>query len=294
MPHVSHHALPRALLLLALSWTLLPTNVRAVESGVAGGPDANVQRHRDAYKRYLEEVADNDFQSAGVHARRAYQMATQDLGPDDLQTGILAYNVGAISLRMQRYRDAVEPLEHALRVYHIHYGEFDEKNVAAERLLGDASWGLDQWPKSERHYVRAIEIIERARGRDDPELGQLLIDLVRVTDALEEYKRCRSYGRRAIHVFAKTSQDDPKALGLLHIRLAGNELRLGDARQAIRHIEAGLEILENRLPQDDPRWGRIYVLASRTYGYVGKSSTARNYKYKARELGFEVPKPEKK
>ena len=94
-------------------------------------------------------------------------------------------------------------------------------------------------------------------------------------------------------MFARTSQDDSTALGLLHIRLAGNELRLGDARQAIKHIEVALAILENRLPQDDPRWGRIYVLASRTYGYVGKSSSARHYKYKARELGFEVPKPEK-
>ncbi|MBW2698407.1 MAG: hypothetical protein JRE70_18130, partial [Deltaproteobacteria bacterium] len=120
----------------------------------------------------------------------------------------------------------------------------------------------------------------------------ILIELVNVATELEAWKRTRSYGLRAIGVLKLEDQDDDVPLGLLHVRLAGNELRLSDVHRAVKHMDAALDILELRLAGDDTRWGPIYVLASQTYGYAGNAARARRYKRNARKLGYEVPEPE--
>jgi tetratricopeptide (TPR) repeat protein len=276
----------RIALLVALIGVLAPATTPAAE------PAADASSYQSAYQSYRQAVEEHDLESAVVHARRAYKRGRKQLGPDDLQTGTLAFNLGAVSLRLSRYRDAIDPLEDASRIYAIHYGPDDEHLVPPERLLGEASQGLERWDSAERHYVRAVDIVERTRGREDPELGALLIELVRVADELGEHQRTRAYGYRAIHVLTKTRPDDPTPLGLLHVRLAGNELRLGDAKQAAKHMDIAIEILKERLKEDDPRWGPVYVVAAQTYAYVGKPSSARKYKRQASELGYEVPEPE--
>ncbi|MBW2232741.1 MAG: tetratricopeptide repeat protein [Deltaproteobacteria bacterium] len=293
------HLYPRSPPRLIRPLRLLPLAIVSMGIGAAAseplGADATTpyaQRLGVSYERYTTAVRAHDLESAAVYARRSYQLAQAELGPDEIQTGILAFNLGAVSLELKRYSDATPPLEHAVRVYRLHYGEHDERNLPPERRLAESLQNLERWQQSERHYVRVLKIIESRRGREDPDLGGILIELVNVATELEAWKRTRSYGLRAIGVLKLEDQDDDVPLGLLHVRLAGNELRLSDVHRAVKHMDAALDILELRLAGDDTRWGPIYVLASQTYGYAGNAARARRYKRNARKLGYEVPEPE--
>jgi tetratricopeptide (TPR) repeat protein len=283
----------RVLALLLLPLCLAAALGRPVAADTSGAsPDT--ARFGQPYASYQKAVAAGDLEDAAVHARRAYRLAEEELGPDDIQTGILAYNVGAVSLQLGRYSDSATALENAARIYGLRYGQYDARTLAPVERLAESQQRLGRSAAAEEHYVRAVEIIERTRGRGDHALGPILISLVDIATDLEEWKRARTYGRRAIGVLTPIAPEDAIPLGLLHVRLASNELVLGDAHQAAKHMDAGIEILEVELAADDKRWGRIYVVAAQTYGFAGRSSTSRRYKRNARKLGYEVPEPKEK
>ena len=83
-------------------------------------------------------------------------------------------------------------------------------------LLARSYQQLYLWEASERAYVRAIQIIEGSRGRDDPQIADILGQLLRVASELGQPKRVRSYGLRALNILSKTEGADPTKAAWIH------------------------------------------------------------------------------
>jgi tetratricopeptide (TPR) repeat protein len=295
--------------------SLLALSLFLVCSAPAAGAEetsapAKPSGYKAAYQQYQLAMRARDLESAALHARRSYSQARYELGPKDPTTGVLAYNLGAVYLRLRRYRDAQSALVTAVGIYRDTHGEYAIDNLPPVRRLAQAYYALKAWEDSEKNFVRALAIVERHKGRDDPAATEILLELTAVAEARGEHQRMRNYGRRAVRQLEKS--DDPPdnggqegengeaddaderaiELGRLHIALARAEAALGDLRRSDQHLEYGLGMLEPRLAPNDRRLTDAYQFAVRLYQGAGKGSTARKYRRKLADVGVAVIEPD--
>lgn len=272
--------MPRSILAHRFALLLLTASAVALAC-----PGARAADYTEQYERYREAVAAKDLESAVVHARRALLAATRELGPQAEQTGVLAYNLGAVNYQLGRYADAAKALEQAIPVYESVYGPSSEQLTKPLVKLAGSHQELEHWDRAERLYVRASSILIEKRGRKDPEVGLILGQLMQVAAGIDDPKRVRSYGLRSLAALDGTDQGDPIALANIHVTVAGAEMRLGDARQARRHTERAVELYESRYERTDPQMLRIYGFAADVFEQTGKESTARKYRRRIRKAG---------
>lgn len=258
------------LLLVAGALAIHPAPARAAE-------------YAEHYARYQAALEARDLPTAVVHARRAYLAAVRERGPQAEQTGVLAYNLGIVNFELGRHRDAADALAKALGIYEAVYGAEDERVVKPLTKLAAAHGALEEWASAEREYVRAARILRDARGRDDREIALILGQLTQVADGLDEPKRMRSYGLRALAIVADDAAEEPLLVANLHLAVARAELLLGDVRQAKRHTERGVELYEKAMDEKDPRILEVYGFAAEVYAAYGKDYTARKYRRKVQE-----------
>lgn len=292
-----------SLLALSLFLVCLAPAAGAEEAGASAKPSG----YKAAYQQYQLAMRARDLESAALHARRSYSQARYELGPKDPTTGVLAYNLGAVYLRLSRYRDSQSALVTAVEIYRDTHGEYAIENLLPIRRLAQAYYALKDWDNSEKNFVRALTIVERHKGRDDPATTEILLELTAVAEARGEHNRMRNYGRRALRQLEKSdgppsnggkegeaNDADARAieLGRLHIALARAEAALGDLRRADQHLEYGLGMLEPRLAPDDRRLTDTYQFAVQLYRGAGKPSTARKYRRKLAEAGVAVIEPD--
>ena len=114
------------------------------------------------------------------YARRSLDLATEELGPQHPKTAVLSYNLAAVSFQLERYGDAIPLLEQTIRLNELNYGARCAQNIRPTRKLARAYRAMDRYPQAERTSVRAIELIERHRGRNEEEIADILYDLVAI------------------------------------------------------------------------------------------------------------------
>ena len=264
-------------------WTqVLAAAVVAALLGAAP-PGADASEYAAHYARYKEAIAERDLESAVVHGRRAYLASKRDRGAKDARTGVLAYNLGAVNHELGRHRDATVYLGEAVAIYGVVHGERSERIIAPLRRLAAAHQALEEWVPAERYSVRAIDVIEATRGREDPEIGQILIELTAIANGLGAHKRLRSYGLRGLAILDRGPVEDPFQIVQLHVAVAGAEMVLGDGRQANRHTERAVEICEESFGEYSPQSLQIYAFAADVYEKIGKETAARKYRRKIRK-----------
>ncbi len=233
-----------------------------------------------AYARYQRAVADGRLEEALTHARRSLDLALQAPETDERRLGILTHNVGMLNVRLGRYADAITILGQALAIYRTVHGEWAEQTLIPLRALAKAQQAIQRWPEAERSYARAIEIIERSRGRDDVEIADIAVQLGLVADALGAHQRVQTYGRRAIDIYRKVRGENDLQIARIHLRLASNEITRGDLRTARDHLDAAVPIFESQLPSGDPRLAEVYTFLIDGYRQVGKPGKVRKYRKK--------------
>jgi tetratricopeptide (TPR) repeat protein len=259
--------------LLSAAWLLfiLPETGSALE-------------YEQAYGSYRAAVAERDLDTALIYARRAHRLASEELGGSHEETGVLAYNLGALNYQLKRYRDSVSPLEQAVKIYRENHGKWAEKNLLPVRKLAMAQLALGNLPEAERHYVRTMEILEKHRGRNNPEIAEILLHLMPLARTLEEPKRVRTYGLRALHILGQTPTRKKLEVGEIHVNLAASAMMLGDAGEANRHLGWALEIFEAELPADDRELKEFYRFAAGAYEQLGRTKSARALRRKFQEF----------
>ncbi len=133
---------PRVASLLALTLLLIAAGVL---SGVGARAD-DTKDHFDKavalYKEKKNEAALQEFTAA----RQAFNAAHKD-GPEDAN---ILFWVGFINLQMQRYSDAVEPLEQAIQI--------SPKSADAHLNLGNVYDGLKRYDDAVREFKKVIDL----------------------------------------------------------------------------------------------------------------------------------------
>jgi len=269
---------PRSRREIARSLALLPLIAILTALPVAPAVAQAGQTYKGEYALYKEAMAARDISKAMRHARRAYQLAETQLEPGSKTLAVLAFNLGAIYFELDRFRDAVGTLEEAVPLYGAFYGQRAVESLPPILKLARSYQQLYQWEASERAYVRAIQIIEGSRGRDDPQIADILGQLLRVASELGQPKRVRSYGLRALNILSETEGADPTQAAWIHLDLARNELEHGDYATGRKHIQAAVPILEEGLSPSDPKLGEAYDFLSKFYEAVGRDGVSRRYR----------------
>jgi len=236
-----------------------------------------------AYDRYKAALLERDLETALIHARKSHTLAVEAIGPRSPQTGVLAYNLGAVRFSLERYRDAVPALEEALAIYTANNGPASEKNFLPLRKLGQTHLELENWETAERYLVRAMGIIEETRGRTDPQITEILLDLTEIARNLDHAKRMRSYAMRALYNLHQG--ENPKALevGHVYVSLATAEMLLGNASGTNKSLDRAIAIYEIHLTLKDPELRALYAFAADAFDQTGRESAARKYRRRLKE-----------
>jgi tetratricopeptide (TPR) repeat protein len=261
----------------AIPETPYPTPELEPNPETASAPEAEYQI---AYSKYRKAVAEKDLQKALIYARKSHELAVRDLGPRNARTGVLAYNLGAVSFRLERYVDALGPLREAEATYLENYGADSSKNLLPVRKLADAYGALRVWPQAERYSIRAMEIVETNQGRTAPEITEILMELTQITQSMGHAKRMRSYANRALYNLHQDEDTKTMAIGHAYISLATAELMLGDASASHKSLDRALEIYEIHLSPDDPKLLDLYAFAAEAFERTGRATKARKYRRK--------------
>ena len=241
------------------------------------------ETYRDAYGRYKAALIAGDIETALLYARKGHGLAVESLGPNAAQTGVLAYNIGAVSYRLKRFRDAYTPLQEAVSTYAKTHGADSPKNILPLRKLADTCAALEKWSEAERHAVRAMEIIEGERGRSDPEVTEILMDLIHLARSLEQPNRMRGYSLRALANLRKSGEPDALDIGHVHVSLATAEMLRGEASATNKSLDRALEIYELRLAPDDASLLSLYSFAADAFEQTGRPRAARKYRRRLKE-----------
>ena len=239
--------------------------------------------YEDAYANYKAALAAKDLDMALIYATKAYHEAAEDLGPRNAKTGVLAFNLGAVSYSLTRYRDAVRPLQEAVVTYAENYGPNSEKNVVPICKLAETFKALNALSNAERGWARAIEILEIERERTDPEITSILLELLEVAQDLGQAKRMRSYAKRALYNLNHAGEPNSLQMGGVHISLAMAEILLGSAIPANKNLDRAIEIYEIHLPPDDSRLLELYAFAADAFEQTGRPGSARRCRRKLKE-----------
>lgn len=234
-----------------------------------------------AYARYKDAIAQQDYETALVYARKVDRAAARELGADDPKTGVLAYNLGAVHYQLERYRDAIEPLERAAGIYHMKYGPDAPENLVPIRKLGLAYQALEDWPRAEQTYLQAVSIIEADQGREAEPIADLLIQLIEVAEQQKKFSRARNYGRRALYILDRAGKTRGVRSGRVHVDLVTAEMQLGDATGANKHMGRAIEIYEENFAVQAPELKAVYLIAAKVYAQTGKDPAARKYRRRA-------------
>ena len=241
------------------------------------------ESYSEAYANYRAAIQERDLQMALIYAAKAHQAASSEEGLGDAQRAVLAYNLGAVSYQVKRYRDALPPLQEAATLYVAAFGAESEKNLAPLRQLAKTHTALRNWREAERHWVKAIAILEAHQGRTDPAVTQILMELSEVARQLDAPKRMRAYSQRALYNLSQS--DDPGALeaGHAHVNLATAFILLGDATETNKNLERAIAIYEAHLPPDSPQLLDLYAFAAEAFEKTGRATAARKYRRKLKE-----------
>lgn len=255
-----------------------------VSVGLALSPAAlGAESYADAYASYRAAIKDRDLEMALIYATKAHQAAQSVAELEDAQRGVLAYNLGAVSYQVKRYRDALPPLQEAAALYAAAYGRESEKNLAPLRQLAKTHKALRNWREAERHWVRAISIIEVEQGRTAPDVTEILMELSEVARQLDAPKRMRAYSQRALYNLSLGDDPDALEVGHAHVNLATASILLGDASETNKNLDRALAIYETQLSPKSPQLLDLYAFAAEAFEKTGRTTAARKYRRKLKE-----------
>ncbi len=254
-----------------------PTPKREQKLETVSAPEAEYQI---AYTEYRKAVTAKDLQKALFYARKGHELAVRDLGLRNARTGVLAYNLGAVSCRLERYVDALGPLHEAETTYRENYGVESSKNLLPVRKLADAYQALRIWPQAERYSIRAMEIFEANQGRTAPEVTEILMELTQITQSMGHAKRMRTYANRALYNLHQGEEANTMAIGHAYISLATAEMMLGDTGASHNSLDRAVEIYEIHLSASDPKLLKLYAFAADALERTGREKRARKYRRK--------------
>ena len=238
----------------AVTWT---TNTTLVFLAVLlATPVAAAESYQTAYRRYQELVAQGDWQTASEYSHRAYEMAREELGEDNLTTARLAHNFALNLSRLNQASGAKHIFKQALRSYELVFGESSVELIPV--LLDYADTRMDfpllknlSLPDSKEDsgelVERAIRISEQGYGRSSAEHAQVLMQAGFVY-ARYRNKQGLSVLKASQKLYEKLEMPQEQANATYAIGML--QRKLGNTGQANKALKTALDIIERESVDD--------------------------------------------
>jgi tetratricopeptide (TPR) repeat protein len=206
-------------------------SARAVMQRIGGG---------DALEATAERVhglllwQNNQSQDAIPHLQRSLEIRERVFGPDSLEAGAAALNLGVALEDLGQFEQA---LAHYLRDYAISArvaGKRHPDTGISAHNLGSIYIQLERYDEAMAHLREEIVINTEAHGADHPAVGDAHQGIGEVMIRLRRWEEARAHHQRALHLL--TRWYGPKYDGLAGplSGLAEVALRTGNAPEAAR------------------------------------------------------------
>lgn len=213
-----------------------------------------------AYGAALAALERDDLDTAAREMEAALALAHADLGKNDPQLGILAFNLGRIELERGRTVQACGHLDRALASYTSTHGK---KDAALLPVLGAvascrAASGDVEGELSARE--RIVDVTEEVHGKDSVELGDALLPLAQAAGAHGKTRKASSSLKRALRIYKKQHGRESAQVGTVMVYMGMNDLGAGDFANGLERMEKGVGIMEEALPDGDPQKVQLYTV----------------------------------
>jgi TonB family protein len=185
-------------------------------------------------------------------ARKVLDMARTELGPDHEKTAIMEINLAHV-LVLIRQIDEAEPLIRAARkkIEKIH-GPDHISLVTVHEDMAKVYASKKDLAKSRASLGKAIDIVSKARGADDPEIANFLIQQSTIDIAEKKEDEALKGYEQALAIldkkFGKNSMSTASTISLL----GDLHLMKQDFTKAEEYYNRTLQIYEINLVEDDP------------------------------------------
>jgi tetratricopeptide (TPR) repeat protein len=241
----------------------------------------------DIEAKYNESTAAmkaNKLEDAARLSAEALALAEAELGAENEQTGVLAYNTGVLYSTLGKWDDARGTLEKAFGVYRKVHGEESAKLLPVMNKLAIV-YTVQQDAKAGAPLLeQKLAIVSKLHGEKSKEAADVMRDFAVTQTALGKPVAARRMQRRALDIYEDTVGEKSEEVGMLYLGMSINEF--SDADQGLGRFETGakynrkgVETLEAVYPEGSQQRINLYNgLIERSRPFAGSAQGARTLK----------------
>jgi tetratricopeptide (TPR) repeat protein len=224
---------------------------------------ASMEDIQAKYQKSAEAVKAGNMEEAAKLSGEALALAETELGPDDAQTGVLAYNTGVLYTTLGQWKEARTPLEQALANYGKVHGEDSPKLLPVMDKLGQVYAGMTDADAAAPMLERKLAIVTKANGEKSKQAADAMRDLSLAETLRGKHEKARRMQRKALGIYEDTVGEKSEEVGLLYSAMSFTEFsdpETGASKLDIapKYDRKGLEILESIYPEGSPQRIRLY------------------------------------
>jgi TonB family protein len=204
------------------------------------------------YKAYGNAYARGNYPRAAELAQKALVLAKKELGPEHEKTAIMEINLAHVLIIIRNIEEAEPLIKSARKKIEKLHGANHLSLVTVHEDLAKIHANKNDFSKARLSLSKAISIIAKARGADDPEIANFLIQQGSIDVALKKIDVAQEDYEKALAIlekkYGKNSISTVSTLSLL----GDVQLLKKDFVKAEEYYNTTLKIYADNLVEDDP------------------------------------------
>jgi len=218
----------------------------------------------------------NKLDEAEEIYQRVHGIVTATFGKDDERVATSFNNLAALEGLRGQYGKAAALLEQALVIRESKAGAESSGVAATCTDLGNTYFRLNKLDDAEKHYKRALAIIEKTQvGK--PAVVDAINKLTQLYDAKKQFAQSLPLNEKALAILEKNLGKDHQAVAGAVTKLATTHAAMEQYDKAEPLFVRALAVQEKTLGKEDVEVGKTCFALGRLYVQMGKFPEAEPY-----------------
>ena len=240
-----------------------PALILALLLAAPGSLLASMEDIKAKYAESAAAVKENKLEDAARLSGEALALAEAELGPDNEQTGVLAYNTGVLYLTLRNWQGARGPLEKALASYQKVHGADSPKLLPVMDKLLTAYAGLQDANAGVPVLEQKLALVTKLKGEKSKEVADVMRDTAVAETVRGKHEKARRMQRKALSIYEDTVGEKSEEVGQLYLGMSFTEFtdpETGASKLDVapKYQRKGIEILESVYPEGSPKRIELY------------------------------------
>ncbi len=181
-------------------------------------------------------------------------------------------NYGRIYDRWDRYDEAIESYEKALRIQQVALGPDHIEVGTICNNLAIVKMYTGQYDEAEQLFIRTLEIWKNALGPEHPDVGLCLFNLGYLYDDLGRYEDAERCYYQSLAIRQKALGPDHSSIGVIYVNIADLQISLGKEDSAFTSLSMARDIIGKSL-------GERSIFYAQVLGSLGSMIVSTRGKY---------------